>query len=200
LKAAASVVKEHGATFRQFFADFGTSNFLADTFYEEGADYLDFLTQQCLTSNPQCSVSEGGRPPFARKFVLDSTQTTTERQSHRIDHLGTKYVLIRAGSDVTSAAFLNLKINAPAPTNGAAVTLILFDSSGTPTARTLDLDENGNGNEVVPFGTVSKAVLVLSNGSTRMACGRQKPQVGTACQGVAKHDDAPFIYTATLID
>jgi hypothetical protein len=80
------------------------------------------------------------------------------------------------------------------------VTLILFDSNGTPTARTLDLDANGNDHEVIPFGAVSKAVLVLSNGSTRMACGRQKPSVSTACQGVAKYDDAPFIYTATLFD
>jgi hypothetical protein len=198
LQAAVAVTKAHGENFRQLFGDFGVLNYVSDSFYEEGAAYLQSLDAQCASPDAPCSVSEEGRPPFTARFALGPNQTTG-KQIDEIDHLATSYVRF-APNGASTTAVLDVKLNAPPPSQGASSTLIVFDSSDVPTFYPFDLDDNGNATLTVPFGGASKAVLVMSNGSTKMRCGQQKPRVTTSCQGVPRHDNADYAYTATLFD
>jgi hypothetical protein len=200
LQAAAATSRAHGVRFSKLFADFGVDNFLADSFYEEGTAYQHAARTQCREPFSGCATSEGGRPPFAKKFHLGASNTTTGRQSASIDHLSTNYSSFTPGQAVTDAALLRLKLNAPDASHGAAATLLVFDPTGVPTTYPFSPDANGNETMTVPFGTASRAVLVLSNGSTKTDCGRQKSHVSISCRGVPRDDDSPYIYTATLID
>jgi hypothetical protein len=198
LQAAVTVAEAHGANFRQLFGDFGVLNYVSDRFYEEGAGYLQSLSAQCSSSDAPCQVSEEGRPPFTSRHLLGPNETTG-KQVGEIDHLASSYIRFEPEGESTTAV-LNVRLNAPPPTQGASSTLIVFDSSDDPTFYEFDLDENGNATQTVPFGAATKAVLVMSNGSTKMRCGRQKPRVTTSCQGIPRHDNADYAYTATLFD
>lgn len=199
LQAAVAVSKRHGTTFRQLFSDFGVNNFIAEDFYEEGAAYQYAARNQCFQQFSGCSTSAGGRPPFVQTFELDVDNSTTDRQTRDIDHLSTNYIRFTPGDGVTATATLRLKLNIPSPSMGAGAVALVFDSTGV-TTYPVPLNPKGNETMLVPFGTASKVVLVLTNGNTKMACGQQSRTVSISCQGVPRFDNAPFTYTGTLMD
>ncbi|MEA2499646.1 MAG: hypothetical protein QOH26_2051 [Actinomycetota bacterium] len=198
LKAAVAVANDHATDFQDLFADFGAFDYIADLFYEEGSAYQQYVNFQCAPSNSGCTTSDGGRPPFTAKFLM-APNTTSGRRTHKIDHLATRYVQFTP-EGVSTAATLNIDLDAPDPDRGGIATLLVFEDTETPSFYRFTLDENGDGTLVVPFGTATKGVLVLTNASTNLKCGKQQPRVSTACQGLPEDDDAPYVYTATLLD
>lgn len=197
LQAAASVSRKHGLGFGELFADFGAQNFIADEFYAEGEAYQAYLEALCAAGS-SCSVSEGGRPPFANTFTLTSAAPSTGTQVNELDHLSNKYVRLQAGEDVQGAV-LEVSVDGPALWRGTQASLVVFDpAENAPRIERFTLDAEGRGSLTVPaFGAMSRVVLVLTNASTRMDCYRY-PNYASSCAGIPRDQNLPFSYQATI--
>ncbi len=178
LKGTIAVVKARGANFRAVFNLFGNVNYFPETFYEEGAGYLEAV--------------DGKRPKTLKTFTLSTSKKTTGSFQTKLLHLSNGYVLLRPGS---GAGEVRVVLDGPPTSKGTNGSLTVINADGTLTFTPMTLNGQGNGSATVPLGGTQGVLLTLTNASTRYKCFRQTV---LACQGVPKDDKVPFVFTATL--
>ena len=83
---------------------------------------------------------------------------------------------------------------------GAAVTLVVLDSSGGRQEIPVKLDRDGVGRRTVPFGRnqVDKVYVVLTNASTRSTCWNSDDTY--ACSGSPKDEQKKFTLDLAVVE
>ena len=154
LQAVRTALTERGHVFADIFAQFGRANRLLD--------YAD--------------AGSAGYPalPLTEKWSLGRNNPTTGRRSWTIKHLAARYFSFVPGSSATLDG--NLAIRLELPRHGARATVIVVEADGSTVTHYLRPNEDGFARKVVRFGRgeVRRVDLVLSNGSTRTACWRDR--------------------------
>jgi hypothetical protein len=137
------------------------------------------------------------RTPTDRTFRIGPAKRRTAWQARRMNHLTTRYFSFRPRSGVPRRARLGLNVDAH-PRGGRARVIVFF-RGGNRSARAIRLDRQGDGHRRVPFGrNVRRVDLVLSNGSSRMRCGRDGNPPFYSCFGIAKDDRRTYRFRAIL--
>ncbi|MCC6221956.1 MAG: hypothetical protein IT201_00495 [Thermoleophilia bacterium] len=173
-KAIDRALAERGATLRATFRDFAATNLVPDAFYEEGAAYP--APEPARTVTLAAGASAGG--------------------SVVLDHLTSWYGSFRPAPGLRSGARLTVSVDGPRRWRGAEAALVTIPVAGRPTQQPFRLDADGNASLSVAFNrSLEAVVLVLSNGSARLACWRGTPY---ACQGRPLDDNRTFRYRARV--
>jgi hypothetical protein len=137
------------------------------------------------------------RTPTDRTFRIGPAQRRTAWLARRTNHLTTTYVSFRPRRGVPRRARLGLNVDAH-PRGGRA-RVIVFTKGGNRFIRAIRLNRDGDGHRRVPFGrNVRRVDLVLSNGSSRMRCGRDGNPPFYSCFGIAKDDRRTYRFRAIL--
>ena len=157
---------------------FGVWNLAPAAFYEEGAAY------------PTAPVDRHHRVSVSHPIAGWSTL--------HLNHLSTGAVSFEPGSGSPARASLRLVLDAPPRRTGSAARLLLFLRSGFLRVVPVVLDQRGDADVRVPFGTsqVRRVVLVFANGSTSFRCWTGE---GYSCNGLSRSDRLPFSYLAALV-
>jgi hypothetical protein len=183
LAAAEAALDARGIDFADAFAAFTTGNYAPSSAYEEGVDYARLI----------------GTPPLATETKLTPKSPKSARRSVRLDHLSSAYASFRPGKKLPNKARLKLSVDLPKPARAPAVTVLVVKSSGAIKPVAIPLDGRGDGSATVDFrrARVRRVVLVLTNASTRTACG-----VGSAfsCTGAPLDDNVRFSFSARAIN
>lgn len=175
LQAVARVLRNDGIHLADAFAGFGVANRLRA--YADGDLYP--------------------RTPTDRTFRIGPAQRRTAWQARRMNHLTTRYVSFRPRRGVPRRA--RLGVNVEVHPRGGRARLIVFSKSGNRFIRAIRLNRQGDGHRRVPFGSrVRRVDLVLSNGSSRMRCGRDGLPPFYSCFGVPKDDRRTYRFRAIL--
>ncbi|MGZ4115578.1 MAG: hypothetical protein ACXVQT_10935, partial [Actinomycetota bacterium] len=90
-----------------------------------------------------------------------------------------------------------LMLDTPPIRTGSAARVIVFDRSGSVHVIAVALNDLGDANVTVPFGSsVSRVVLLFANAGTSFKC-----WTGAAysCHGVSRVDDMSFSYVGELV-
>jgi hypothetical protein len=176
--ATAAALKLRGRTLRAAFAGFGSWNLNPDATYAEGAAYP--------------------HAPLAARYAVGRTRPRVARRTFRLDHLTTRYVRLRPGTNAGVDARIRVRVDGPDRARGPFARLVIERASGGLRYRTVALDAHGDGARTVRFGrgTIASVTLVLTNASVRFRCWH-----GTrySCQGVPRDDDRPFAFDARLV-
>ena len=157
---------------------FGVWNLAPGAFYEEGAAYPTAPVDR----HHRVSVSH----PIAGWSML------------RLNHLSTGAVSFEQGSGSPARASLRLVLDAPPTKTGSAARVLIFLRSGFLRVVRVALDQHGDADLRVPFGTsqVRRVVLVYANASTSFRCWTGE---GYSCNGLSRADRLPFSYLAALV-
>ena len=180
---AASIAKRRidaaSGRFRRAFAAFAVWNTVPTRFYEEGARY---------------------RPANLARIVAISKASPTVRQGTALDHLANRYVGIRRGARVRDTAKLRVHVTGPPGKTSPEASVVLIKRSGTVAVRSVSLNREGDGAVTVSFGsTVDRAVVIVTNASTRFVRCYSDPSYEFSCGGQPVDENEPFIFRATLI-
>ncbi|MGH2995085.1 MAG: MXAN_6640 family putative metalloprotease, partial [Gaiellaceae bacterium] len=176
IQAVQAALAARGATFRQVFAEFGAANAAPRRWYKDGSRYP---RAGVVTLDP---LVPGSYEPFAWPML----------------HLSNDYLSFVPG---TGATTLEIALDLPDPVTNSAATVLVFQTDGTVQQAAFNLNSSGNGSVTgLPFapGSVSKIVLVLTNGSTRFTrCRTDRTPPVYSCHGVPL-DDADTGYSIML--
>jgi hypothetical protein len=152
---------------------------------------------------PKHFYEEGGRYPSATlaKSATVSAGTPKVTQAARLDHLTSRYVALKRGAGVKRSARLKVSVTGPASKTSPEATVVLIKNGGAVRFKAVDLNAKGDGSLSVDFGpTIAKAIVILTNGSTRFtACYTDYPAATYSCAGVPLDDDLPFGFNARLV-
>jgi hypothetical protein len=168
-----NVVRRRGLVLQDLFGKFAWANRLPFIFYEEGSRY------------PTATV--------LHKFTLGPRGTGSGWRSTRLRHLASTYASFKPGTSTPKHAVLRLRVNLPALVHDPKA-FVLVKQVGQPwRVRAMTLSAVGKGVRTVPFGrgTISQVVLVLTNASPKMRCGRGTPY---SCTGVGVDDLRTFAF------
>ena len=174
-----------GETYASMLQRFGAANVAPKTFYK---DWAVFGTS---------AAADPGPYPV---HVLDSDATA----SLEMLHLSNDYFWVGHG---TGGNNLQVSANFPgSPVPGLGATVLTFDSMGVlQSTQEITLNGSGDGTSpVIPFGTGVKAVVVVTNGSTRFgSCETDGTLPTFSCSGVATDDfvdigGPPFAFQLTF--
>ena len=192
LLAVTGFVSEQGMTFREVMGGFATSVFAPETFFEEGAGYLEWLVMN------DRNVGRGGRPPLSLNKTI-STSKPSGRKSKELDHLSSAYYAFTPGGSVSDSSMLKLKVNGPPRSRGTTATALIHGTDDVIIEHAVfSLNSDGDGTLVVPFGpsAVKRVIVVASNASTKyINCGF-RPYL--SCGGTPKFDDQKFVVKGKL--
>ena len=157
---------------------FGVWNLAPAAFYEEGAAY------------PTAPIDRHHRVSVSHPIAGWSTL--------HLNHLSTGAVSFEQGAGSPARASLRLVLDAPARRTGSAARVLLFLRSGFLRVVPVVLNQHGDADVRVPFGTsqVRRVVLVYANGSTSFRCWTGE---GYSCNGLSRADRLPFSYLAALV-
>ena len=167
------------ADFASSFAEFAAWNTSPSTFYEEGANYENEV-------DPVRSIKRTieGLSPLGGSFS-------------NVDHLTSRSVSFKPGPTVAPGDQITLSVDlGTAPMNRAKVVIL---SGATKDIRDIPLS-SGEGFLTVPFGDKSEVVLVMANGSNRMAnCDPDGARPGdNSCGGNPVDDNKSFAYAGKI--
>ena len=180
LEGITAMLAEHGSDFASSFADFAAKNAKPSAFYEEGAAY----------------ESEVAPPRSVRRTLANSAPTTTGTFSN-VDHLSSRYVSFRPGSDVAAGDQITIAVNLDDTTGTQRATVVnLVGDSATYTP--IPLDGNGRGNVTVQFGGQSEVVLAMTNASDRITNCRGSRPGGFSCGGSPLDDNRGYSYSGAI--
>jgi len=178
LLAVRNELTERGLVFADVFARFGVAN--------RRLDYAD--------------ASTAGYPstPTSRAWGLGTRQRGARIQSWKINHLATRYFSFVPGPRSSPTGSLRLWITLPK--TGARASLVTVKKDNSVTVRYLKQSASGQSNPRIAFGrgTIKRVDLVLSNGSTRLACWTQFGLPSYSCFGRPLDDARPFTFRAQL--
>jgi hypothetical protein len=109
--------------------------------------------------------------------------------------MASKTVLVRPASPLRARGW-RLRLTVAGPSAGAVANAIVHRASGALRRKPIELDADGRGELIVPFGSsrVQRVTLTLANASTRFDCWRQ--ELVYSCQGRPRDDNRRFTYTA----
>lgn len=162
--------------FRYAFADFGAVNFFPDTFYEEGAEYINTVGNNLAPALGEFTLTKNKpRSPATANFFAE------------IDHLSNGYVVYTPGTGIKSTAKLKVTLDLPQYSRGPEATLIEVETTGLVHFKPFTLKSDGTATKTVRFGKgkIAGVVLVLTNASTRYTCFQDTI---LACGGLPKDD------------
>jgi hypothetical protein len=173
LRGLRRVVSSRGLVFKDLFGKFARVNRLPSTFYEEGATY------------PRATVR--------RRYTLGARGSSSGWHTSRLLHLASTYVSFKPGNSTPRDAALDVNVDLPDAAHEPQA-FVLVKKSGQPwRVHKIALSATGKGARRVVFGrgTVSEAVVVLTNASPKMRCGRDTPY---SCTGVGVDDGRKFSF------
>jgi hypothetical protein len=192
LQAVTGFVSDQGMTFREVMGGFATSAFAPETFFEEGAGYLEWLVMN------DSNVGGGGRPPLSLNKKLSASKPSG-RKSKELDHLSSAYYAFTPAGSLSGSSTLKLKVNGPPRSRGTTATALIHGTDDVIIEHAVfSLNSDGDGTLVVPFGpsAVKRVIVVASNASTKyIDCGSQ-PYL--SCGGTPKFDDQEFVVKGKL--
>jgi hypothetical protein len=178
LLAVRKELTERGLVFADVFARFGVAN--------RRLDYAD--------------ASTAGYPstPTSRAWGFGTSQRGARTQTWKINHLATRYFSFVPGPRASRTGKLRLWITLPVRTARASLVTVRTDNSVS--VRYLKQTASGQSNPLVAFGrgTIKRVDLVLSNGSTRLACWTNFWEPFYSCFGRPLDDARPFTFRAQL--
>jgi hypothetical protein len=176
LRAVTTVLAARKRSFANEYARFGVANRLRD--YADGALYP--------------------RTPTSKWFGLGTGRPRIAWQRSSLDHLATRFFAFYPGPAATRNGKLRVDVDL---TYGGRATLISVYASGRVEVRPLILRTGAVGSALVPFGrgVVRRVDLVLSNGSARTSCWRDREPPFYSCLGVPTDDRQVYRFRATHI-
>jgi hypothetical protein len=178
IQAFAQAIEDRNSQFRWAFADFGATNLDPERSYEEGDSY------------PSAKIN--------KTFRMTAANSDTGWWYFEPSHLTNTYVAYTPSNGVAGNAKLSVSMDGPKYATGPEGSVVVFYRNGNVKTFVFQLTASGDDTVRVPFGrgTVERAVLVLTNASTRYRCWR-----GTdfACSGVPKDDGLRYNFRATVV-
>jgi hypothetical protein len=178
LLAVRKELNERGLVFADVFARFGVAN--------RRLDYVD--------------ASTAGYPsaPTSRTWGLGTNQRGARIQSWKINHLATRYFSFVPGRRSSPTGSLRLWMTLPK--SGARASLVIVKTDNSVSVRYLKQSAQGQSNPRIAFGrgTIKRVDLVLSNGSTRLACWTSFGPPFYSCFGRPLDDARTFTFRAQL--
>jgi hypothetical protein len=180
LEAVRHELTERGLAFADVFASFATANrFL---------DYAD--------------AGNAGYPsvPLTETYKVGRETPLTPWQAWTINHLAARFFTFRPGQPVSADA--RLRVLARLPENGARARLIVVESDGSTSTRTLVPNANGLAQQSARFGPgdVKRVDVVFTNGSTRTKCWTAEGPPFYSCLGDPRDDGGVLELRGKLID
>ena len=182
--AATRRVLESTSSFGKVFSKFALANFLPDKYYSEGASYR---------------MATGGGARASESFTLGKFNRRTPSASRRLDHLASAYILFKPGKGVAPGARLKVNFDGPGIRSKPKATLVTLDGSRIVSRKLIGLNAKGAGSGKVRFGNVTRALLVLSNASTRFKDCFTDFRSPFSCAGHPVDENKTFIFRARLI-
>lgn len=168
--------------------EYAIANYWPPAFYEEGGDWV--------------AVDQVGQPfqlsaPYGDVRTLSKRKPQTGSLHVRLNHLTYVHVALRPGKGLRPSA--KLVVDVTAPGYGSRASVLTVSRNGVLRARPLALRDGRGSVTVSGFARMEKAVLVLSNGSTRTErCGSDQWFPAFACLGFPTDDASPFRYRARI--
>lgn len=142
--------------FRDFFGDWGASNYYYDAFYVEGWDQS---APSCdSTYDAYYDVLGCRYPPYDDVFILQPGDTT-KMQSLSMDHLSNRFVRMVA----PGATQLKTTFDLPNYARGGEARLIVLPNTFIPSIKKLNLNNKGNATKTFNVTDSEELILVLSN-------------------------------------
>ena len=177
LHGVASVLNARGIAFGTLFAKFAWVNRIPPMFYKEGATY------------PQATLQ--------RRRTLAGRGSSIGLTSVRLLHLASTYALVKPGAATPANAVLRVMVDLPNSNYSPKASLLIREVGKPWRVRQIALDASGNGGRTVGFGRgeVRQVVIVLTNASIRMRCGRD---TSYSCAGVGADDRRLYAYRAVV--
>jgi hypothetical protein len=182
--AATRRVLDRKSFFGRVFSHFALANFLPDKYYSEGRSYRR---------------ATGGGAPVSKSFTVGKFNRRTGSVSRRLDHLASSHLLFKRGKGVKPGARLKVKVDGPGIKSKPKALLVALDGSKVVRKKLLKLNRRGVGSAKVPFGKVTRALLVLSNASTRFKDCFTDFRSPFSCAGRPVDQNKAFNFRARLI-
>jgi len=174
---------EQRAPFGRTFVNFGIANFTPEKHYEKGALYKNRV----------------GRAPVRKRFTLGRSRRATALKRPRLDHLASAHFTFSPGNGVKRRARLRVSVDGPGPKSKPKATLVAFDGSRVVAKKFVKLNRRGAGTAKVPFFKTTRALLLLSNASTRYRSCFSIPTSPFSCAGQPIDQNKAFEFKAKLI-
>ncbi|MGH2828784.1 MAG: MXAN_6640 family putative metalloprotease [Actinomycetota bacterium] len=184
LKATRKVL-DRKSSFGKVFSKFALANFLPGRFYSEGASYR---------------TATGGGAPVSDSFTLGKFHRRTAWVSRRLDHLASSYLMFKRGKGVGPDTRIKVNVDGPGLKSKPKALLIALDGSQVVRKKLVRLDGKGVGSDRVPFGKVTRVLLVLSNASTRFRDCFTDFRSPFSCAGHPVDQNKSFRFSASLIN
>lgn len=184
LKATRKVL-DRKSSFGKVFSKFALANFLPGRFYSEGASYR---------------TATGGGAPVSDSFTLGKFHRRTAWVSRRLDHLASSYLMFKRGKGVGPDTRIKVNVDGPGLKSKPKALLIALDGSQVVRKKLVRLDGKGVGSDRVPFGKVTRVLLVLSNASTRFRDCFTDFRSPFSCAGHPVDQNKSFSFRARLIN
>jgi len=150
LEAVRSTIERRSA-FGKVFVDFAMANFLPELYYAKGDLY----------------EAETGGAPLAKKVTLTKSRRSTATVKRKLDHLANLYFGFKPGRGVKPGARLKIDVDGPGARSKPKATLLALNGSDVVAEKSVALNAKGIGSTRVPFGKVTRVLLILTNASTR---------------------------------
>lgn len=172
---------DQGSSLRDEYAAFAARGVASAAFFEEGIE------------NQYPSV------PMHRTEELTTTSPRAASTTvNGIDHLTSRYIAFTPGADTPTDGEMTIAVDLSDLVTGSEATVVIEKPGAVPIVQPMTLDSDGTGHQTVEFGqgSVSRVVLVLSNGSSRF----RECFTGSAfsCFGTPRDDNQVYMYAAQL--
>lgn len=150
LEAVRSTIERRSA-FGKVFVDFAIANFLPELYYAKGDLY----------------EAETGGAPLDKKVTLTKSRRSTATVNRKLDHLANLYFAFKPGRGVKPGAKLRVNIDGPGKKSKPKATLLALNGPDVVAQKSVALNAKGVGSARMPFGKVTRVLLILTNASTR---------------------------------
>jgi hypothetical protein len=183
LQAQREVIRAQGTKLRNVFAAFGAANRIAPRWYVEGSSYRSYVTP----------VPRSGR------FRLSKARRGTGWRATKLDHLSTRYAVIRPHEDLARRWRLRIVLDLPPRFRGSMATVIVHRRGGAIRTRVVELDRRGDARLGAAFDhrRIARVTLSLTNASSRVRdC---NSDTTWSCGGVPVDDGLLFAFRARAV-
>jgi hypothetical protein len=178
MKEVDAEIASRGTSLARAFSLFGAVNRAPQTFYEEGAAYRNVQ-----------------KTPAAKSFTLTRTTRSSGARSLTLNHMTNGTIAVKPGNGIKPAWTLKVAVDGPARSHQPFVTVASYAGNGDQLdAWKVRLNRRGVGSIRVPFGSVARIDVTLTNAGHAYRCG-QRTQY--SCEGKPQDDNQVFGYNVT---
>ena len=181
VQAIQQMAAAQGTSLRDQYATFAAHGVAPGAFFEEGI--------------------ENQYPPVPMDQTVELTTaapTVASTTVNGVDHLTSRYFAFTPGADTPTDGQMTIAVDLSDLVTGSEATVVIEKPGVIPIVQPMTLDTEGRGNQTVEFGqgSVSRVVLVLSNGSSRF----RDCFTGSvfSCNGTPTDDNQVYAYAAQL--